>query len=1547
MRPGLNLRHLILLVAVSLSMPCGSRPTCRELKSVSKETVEPNTGSFRLVVSLASRGGIKVIHGNGLRVLGGIPGLDAVVVAGEGDPQATLTRLRADAQIRSASTDLSFEVAGGCCAQESSEVAPGTFAAAEAALQTSFGALRALGTGSSTTVVAVLDTGIDPHHPDLAQAHLPGRSFLSGAPWNQDPSGHGTAMASLVAARPAVGRDGVRGVAPGVAILPVRVADRRGRALLSNVASGIVYAVDRGAAVVLLSMGARQPAPLLDEALRYAEERGVVVVAAAGNTNTNVDLFPAADERVLSVACVNHEGELAYSTVLAPTTDLVAPGVEALAALPRGRYAHVTGSSVAAARIAGVAALVCDRLPDANPAQVRAVLLGARRPLALFADAPQLARSFPAGPLDCARLAAQLRAPSARLALEAVRVLPTRARPGEPVVCLARLVNGGARPSPQQTVAVRLGGAQVATLRAPALAPGASVLLRARATMPETSGAQAKVSFAVAGGPEVACQVGRCARGAARDLGFFRVVGRPTADGGLQITARVEGRGQQAEGGRVALRLGEQTLSSAAFQPLGAGDSAPVRFTLSRAQIARLPGGMRGLQVRFVDREPDDAPGNDAAWIDVELKGTNAKLRTQYQQSGKLNVVLDTPWRLAPGRAYLPVLIYVPEKGDQDSNTFARLDQVTIRTKLAASNAASGQVIFQDVHGGKTTAPVGTVVTDEMGNVTRSATGQPDARVFGHHDLWVPGHYTILRLPREAFGVLPVPARDEQRFVEITVNWTNRRRFLGVFRKTRTGTTRKVLRVRFAAAARPRLPGEGHYYDAHVHTVAEWYQDDSFDLFAPRKAWGGPIPMIKESAHALGLTDAVDAVNGRVITTDHNAFYRSQSPVDDTLTHRPPYGPTGVAASGGKSEWDRMGEIFGLTRGEEVSFASSNKVAPLLNLPTGAHMLTYRAQHIDGPWHGGSGFARTLGDNHPNVELADVLRTVAKSNPKANTYAAIYAAHPFDGYNDWTEAHLETVFERDPKQRDDRSVLASNKGFAGKGLQLWNGDFGRHLLPTGRVDWNDLNPWANPTFERGNPDWDKHLNTSLGKWHRDLSRLLQYELKAAPGKRFPRKMFVTAGTDAHGDFNLTEDRLGTIISAQSTYTVDGNAFGGVLTYTLGELQEAGNPRERAFEAMLDGNSVLTDGPLVRFSLDAEDRFDGERLQWHAGTRAHEDADGRIGGGGDFDGRGTALVARGSSNARLGYRYTSTDEWGQVQTLEIYRTSVGDPNPVGNKQSGSARLMPRGSLAPAGPDSDLSEPLDPAQEGTIQRISLLQVGAYTGDPDTMDASGRRCLTNPVWCVPFDATVAVSETAVDAQGVAVVPSGALTVRFKFDMSMRPDAYRVELKALDANGTSTDVNVGPIDVLVPVGGNNGWSADGSMQDAVLTLTNQRAIPLNLDRFPSASDVTFVVYFYDAPRGPHGNQLNKIAHTFTLLGSGSGGGTGPALPRASAAPGATGPQAATAGGRRSGGGGCSLRAAPTTGGAGILPALLLLAGLILVRVHSQSQTEVHSELL
>jgi MYXO-CTERM domain-containing protein len=1004
----------------------------------------------------------------------------------------------------------------------------------------------------------------------------------------------------------------------------------------------------------------------------------------------------------------------------------------------------------------------------------------------------------------------------------------------------------------------------------------------------------------------------------------------------MELTATIEGRGAAREAGRVSASVAELTLPAQSFPALGAGEVARLGWSVAPQDARRLPKGIIQARVAFADRAQDDAPSTDDVSLDViaPIPGDEHPIQTQYQQSGDLNFVIDMPWRLAPGRPYLPLLVFLPEKGDYDASTWVRIDRLRILTRAAAGQAATSTPIYEDAYSAQSVvAAPGTEVLDEDGKVVKTAAGAADLRLFGHQDLGQGGRYNIIRLPRAGLGA--TQGQDDVRFLDVRIEWANRRKFLVAFYRTTTGTSDKVMRVQLATQARPVLSGEGRYFDSHIHTYAEWFQDDGFSLLNPRKAWGGPLPMLMETANALGLTDAVDAVNGKLITTDHGCYYNSLTPEDESPVNRPQFGPTSPKNSGGKTEWQRMHEIFGPTAAEEISFSSPQNVVSFISLPIGAHCLGYKAQHIDGPWHGGSSFARTMGDTWPDLNLPDIMRKLAKENRAENRNSALFAAHPFFSGNAWKDEFIEQALERDPLKRDDRSVNAEGDGFVVKGLQLWNGTFGRHSLESSKIDWDHLNPWADAAFARGNDDWDDHLNRGLGFWHRDLARVMDYELKGRPGIHFPRKVFISAGTDAHGDFNQCEDRLAAIVGFKSTFTVDSNAFGRVLTYTMGDAQTGGTADDRAFEALLDGNSVLTDGPLVRFSIDAEDRFDATSMRWHDGTRASEDKDGRIGGGGAFDGLGTALVRRGSPAVRFAYTLTSSPEFGgNIERVSIYRTSVNDPNPIDQKKDGSGVLAERGQLVAGAPGQELSESLDVHEEGPITKTSAFMLGAYTSaDPKTQPVDEGRCLTNPVWCVPYDVKVDVETTVTDAQGHGSIPPGALKVRFDFDMSLEPHAYAVELKALDKTGQSTDQATTAIDTLVPVGGGTGWSDNVTIKDGRYEVTNTVAIPLDLDRYGSKPDaVTFAVYFWDAPRDAFGNPLNKIATTFELPGIGTGGGVGPAHARVTtgttASASTVAPTTAKRGG--GGGGGCALSATGEPAPAPV--ALFLLVGVALL---------------
>ncbi|MGW2636836.1 type VII secretion-associated serine protease mycosin [Streptomyces sp. NPDC001348] len=240
--------------------------------------------------------------------------------------------------------------------------------------------------------VAVLDTGVEEDHPDLAGNVLPGKDMIGfGAqrgdrPWAR----HGTAMAGIIAAHghgPGDG-DGVMGIAPEAKILPVRViledddpARARARSTRGNaLAEGIRWAADQGADVINLSLGddsaSAHPEPSEDEAVQYALKKGVVVVASAGNGGKKGDhiSYPAAYPGVIAATAVDRYGTRADFSTRRWYATVSAPGDDVVIADPDHKYYEGWGTSAASAFVSGAVALVKAAHPGLTPAQIKKLL---------------------------------------------------------------------------------------------------------------------------------------------------------------------------------------------------------------------------------------------------------------------------------------------------------------------------------------------------------------------------------------------------------------------------------------------------------------------------------------------------------------------------------------------------------------------------------------------------------------------------------------------------------------------------------------------------------------------------------------------------------------------------------------------------------------------------------------------------------------------------------------------------------------------------------------------------------------------------------------------------------------------------------------------------------------------------------------------------------------------------------------------------------------------------------------------------------------------
>lgn len=227
-----------------------------------------------------------------------------------------------------------------------------------------------LATGSAAVVVAVIDTGVDPTQPDLAGRVLPGENFVDADANASDDNGHGTSVAGVIAAQ-GNNHIGTAGYCWQCRILPVKVLGSDGTGFDSNVAAGILWAVDHGAKVLNTSLGSPTDDLTVAAAAQYAAAHNVLLVAAAGNDGSSTLDYPAALPNVLSVSASDPSDQL-YSFSNSGA-DVAAPG-ENVTTGRDGSYVSFLGTSSAAPVVSGIAALDLSVAPDATAGQLAQTL---------------------------------------------------------------------------------------------------------------------------------------------------------------------------------------------------------------------------------------------------------------------------------------------------------------------------------------------------------------------------------------------------------------------------------------------------------------------------------------------------------------------------------------------------------------------------------------------------------------------------------------------------------------------------------------------------------------------------------------------------------------------------------------------------------------------------------------------------------------------------------------------------------------------------------------------------------------------------------------------------------------------------------------------------------------------------------------------------------------------------------------------------------------------------------------------------------------------
>lgn len=227
--------------------------------------------------------------------------------------------------------------------------------------------------------VAVIDSGIDGSHPNLKQNIKGGINLVThGKPYDDD-NGHGTHVAGTIAAAD-IGQ-GILGVAPEAELYAVKVLDKWGDGTVLNAINAIDWCLTKGIDIVNMSFGTDKYSKALEEAVKVAYRRGLIIVAAAGNDGgpDTVD-YPSVFKETLSVAAIDNRGRLASYSSYGPEVDLLAPGSNIISTYLWGSYVRLSGSSMATAHITGALALLKARYPREDMNQLyRRLVSGSKK----------------------------------------------------------------------------------------------------------------------------------------------------------------------------------------------------------------------------------------------------------------------------------------------------------------------------------------------------------------------------------------------------------------------------------------------------------------------------------------------------------------------------------------------------------------------------------------------------------------------------------------------------------------------------------------------------------------------------------------------------------------------------------------------------------------------------------------------------------------------------------------------------------------------------------------------------------------------------------------------------------------------------------------------------------------------------------------------------------------------------------------------------------------------------------------------------------------
>ncbi|NUN48722.1 MAG: S8 family serine peptidase [Candidatus Brocadiae bacterium] len=1460
-------------------------------------------------------------------------------------------------------------------------------------------------------IIAVLDTGVDATHKDLADAVLPGWNVLDGSDDTKDRIGHGTAVAGLIAAH-GDGRGAMKGIAPGVRILPVKVvSDSSGDTFAPMLSIGIEYALKQGARIICIPLGAPRGSASLKEALDRCQEQGVLVVAAAGIASGTQDYWPAAHPWAVSCTASSgtvlsdRDGMPSHSVTAVSTRANLTPKTElagdpsSQSTRPGDSYGPLEGTSAVAARAAGVAARIWLADPKLTAGEVRRILVDSGPRI----GTPNFQNVYRTTVLDLEAALACADAGKPDLGVRSAILRPYPWHPGEKRLAEAVVTNCGRRKAGGK-LAVDID--RKYTFDIPELEPGATQRIEfeipAEATL---DGGRARVSVENVPGEG----------NASNNVLHISVAERPRDGVAVMVqSAGVESMG--VEPGKAKVWAVIRNLETSEELP------ADVSLKTSNGRWSRPVRIAAGGETR-VEADWDLPEGSsDILEVTVEVKGkqTDATRTGVLLEDGPVTlqyadvwdrdeIIFDMPWAVIEGRTEIPLLVFVPET----KNVGMAIDGVWLKDiKVWRSGSAT-------IHGftptrfywGQGETPIygasadilsgrDTSAADGAGGAWEKFSSVPVESETGEHLSQVevrrvkpagivgfinyPSWHRIIRVP------MADPATNMYFTARAVASYFRFRppsESAGFPSIDQDDITIKVMRVQ-TVKPMPMLSKDGKYWDTHVHTAAEY----STQIADPRLAWGGPPRMLAWTAYSLGMIDSPDAaaLRDKVITTDHNCFFSDQD-----VPQFPPF-----RSAPPDMEYRRLRELMGLRTGaQEVSMYRAGALGP------GPHALVYEHHsHFPGPWFGdrsqldflkssmpylddalhliakgiigriqesravklGLDLARRIwaggGDeeewtsleqeirdestqgelsagfkvkaatrlalclSHPDRvkqirrELDLCLKNAQVSQvPNVNSQehvleqmkgsrAHAYAAHPTNGMFAWTPLEIEQWLNAHPSTR---KLSATRDGqFMTSGLQIWNDPKKKCAHLRHSEDLFFINPWS---AMHDRYDWHAELSTGFMLHTRMARAGMQYAFDDDPDRgTFIRKVYFSAGSDAHGDFNFSTGVTASIMShhgiepfmmlfgsGSGAEAYDG-AYAKCRTYALGGT----------IDDLYHGRTAVTDGPLLDVRIDSDLRFEigpatpgsTERVwlwhdKWDAAEKGRDD-DGLVGGDGAFDGLRTAAVRRGCGHVVANLRAATAETWGgRLTQVDAYWWDRETPARFRTPRDvfeymewaaaeGKRKRVEVNELVP-------SQEIDAFDREKAVRLNLqptctgaVMLGGFSTPFERYHPDSNQCFTNPVWFTTVDIKPQIQQVRKEG-GKAVIPAKKLNVRFRTDISMqRGLTSRVFIQQLDSNGDSC----GPRIPLAPAGP---WRdltdpkdpAKVLMKSCLMDAFNDAPVPIVEPWYPRDGVTTWVVVLADVVDA-NGNRLNEVADTFAASvpvdtgnpgdpgGSGDGGG-------------------------------------------------------------------------